>query len=260
MTLVRMRYPHAEWLPWKPISPAGQPTNYAGRNTPAAVVLHVMQGYQRVARQWAEAGHFGASWHYSVGRDGEVLQHLDHADGGYHAGITAEKARLHPPTWPLRRGTAVNVNHYTIGVEHEGFAGAQFTLPQAEASRRLCRWLARELRIPFDRDHFAPHAAVDPRDRAHDFNTPALRDEFYAYLFAKDETVDTLVADLRNLEARIDRTERLVGANGIEHGGERLRGEVALASLDSRGISLALSVDRLNTAMHEHIAKGHATT
>ncbi len=186
-----MRYPHAEWVPWKPVSPDGRPTYYAGRNRPLAVVLHVMQGYQRTARRWAEAGHFGQSWHYSIGRDGSVMQHLDHEDGGYHAGITAFKERSYPPRWPLWKGPRINVNHYTIGIEHEGFAGEQFTLAQAMASRRLCRWLASVLDIPLDRDHFAPHAVIDTRDRAHDFNTPALRDDYYAMLFAEgEETMD----------------------------------------------------------------------
>jgi len=244
-----MRYPHAEWVPWKPGSADGHPTFYAGQNRPAAVVLHVMQGYQRVARQWAESGMYPKSWHYSVARDGRVMQHLGHADGGYHAGITAAKALAHPPAWPLWRGPAVNVNHYTIGIEHEGFAGEQFTLVQAQASRRFCRWLARELGIPLDRDHFPAHAVIDPRDRPHDFNTPPLRDYFYAFLFAPEED-EPMTTEER---ARLERLERIAGGNGIDVAGpnrkERLRGDAALAWLDAQGISLPLAVHRLNDAL-----------
>lgn len=240
-----MRYPHARHVPWKPADPGGRPTFYADRNQPVAVVLHVMQGYLSTARRWAETGHYGSSWHYSIGRDGTVLQHLDHADGGYHAGITAAKAQRYPPPWPLWRGPAVNVNTYTIGIEHEGFAGEPFTAAQATASRDLCRWLAARLQVPLDETHFPPHAAIDPRDRANDFNTPALRRAFYAFL-TEGEPMD--LEKLNDLEARLARVERLVGGHGIDSGGDRLRGDEALRSLDQRGVSLPLAVDRLNAA------------
>ena len=251
-----MRYPLAEWIPWRPTSTDGRPTFYAGQNEPAAVVLHVMQGYQTTSRRWANAGHFGVSWHYSVARDGSIMQHLDHGDGGYHAGITAAKAASHPPTWPLWRGPSRNVNTYTIGIEHEGFAGEQFPLAQALASRKLCRWLARTLRIPMDEAHFPPHAAIDLRDRPNDFNTPALRRSYYDFLFEEDQPMDT--ERLADIERRMARVERIAGGHGIDIDGERLRGEAALESLDRRWISLALSLDRLNTALLRHVAQGHS--
>jgi hypothetical protein len=251
-----MRYPHAEWVPWRPLSPGGRPTFYAGTNQPVAVVLHVMQGYQQTARRWAESGHFGVSWHYSIGRDGRVMQHLDHGDGGYHAGISAARAAAFPPSWTLWRGAAENVNHYTVGVEHEGFAGEQFTLPQAQASRRLCRWLAAVLDIPMDLHHFPSHALIDLRDRPNDFNTPALRAEFYDFLFAEDP-VEPM--KLQEIEVRLARLEGIVGANGVDVGGERLRGEAALESLHRRGISLALYADRLNAAIRAHTER-HGST
>jgi hypothetical protein len=176
-----MPYPAAEWVPWEAVDPGGLPAYYAGRNHPAAVVLHVMAGYASTARRWAIEGHFGASWHYTIGRDG-------HADGGYHAGISSAKARAHPPQWPLWRGARENINLYTVGIEHEGFPGEQFPPAQLAASRDLCRWLATDQSIPFDRDHFPPHAAIDILDRPNDFNTPVLREQYYRYLF-EEETV-----------------------------------------------------------------------
>jgi hypothetical protein len=174
-----VRYPNAEWVPWKYTDAAGRQTYYKGLNAPVAVVLHVMQGYLSTAREWALTGHYGASWHFSVGRDGTVLQHLELADGGYHAGIPGNALA---PTWALWRGHSENVNHYTIGVEHEGFAGAQYTQPQMAASRELCRWLSKTLGIFLDRDHFTHHGSIDIVNRVNDFNTPTLRDAFYAYL------------------------------------------------------------------------------
>jgi len=181
-----MRYPAAEWVPWKAEDSLGRPTCYAGLNKPAAIVLHIMAGYASTARRWAVEGHFGASWHYTVARDGHVMQHLEHRDGGYHAGIAASQAAAAPPRWQLWRGPDDNVNHYTLGIEHEGFPGEPFPPAQAAASRGLCRWLSRELRIPLDRAHFPAHADIDIQNRPNDFNTPALREQFYAYLFEEE--------------------------------------------------------------------------
>ncbi len=248
-----MRYPRAEWVPWKPAAPDGRPTYFAGQNRPTAVVLHVMQGYQSTVRRWAQRGHFGVSWHYSIARDGSIMQHLEHSDGGYHAGITAAKAAADPPTWELWRGPGQNVNTYTLGIEHEGFAGEPFAPAQAKVSRELCRWLARQLDIPMDEAHFPPHAAIDLRDRPNDFNTPALRREFYDFLFKpEEEPMDA--ACIEELERRLSRVERITGAHGIDVDGERLRGDEALDDLDRRGASLALYAERLNTAILDHLA------
>ena len=178
-----IRYPGAEWVPWawNPDNPAF----YNDQNAPVAVVLHMAQGYESTIRTWAKNGYAGASWHYTVCKDGRVLQHLDHNNGGYHAGI--ERYRRNgtenpEPVWPLWRGWGVNVNRMTIGIEHEGFSGTQFTPEQMAASRELCRWLAIELGVPLDMDHFTWHGAIALIDRADDFNTAPLREEFYNYL------------------------------------------------------------------------------
>ena len=176
------RYPEAEWVPWQ-----GSNTYYRGSNKPEAVVLHIMEGYLRTARQWAEQGHFGASWHFSVGRDGTVLQHLDFEDGGYHAGITDAQAATDAPTWPLWKGPGRNVNTYTIGVEHEGFHNQPWPEPQKKASRELCQWLSRQLGIPLDVLHFPPHAVIDVVNRVNDFAPPSERAILYQYLLQEDE-------------------------------------------------------------------------
>lgn len=191
------KYPDAEWVPWKYNSASG-PTYFSGSNDPAAVVLHIMQGYARTARQWALEGHYGASWHFTVGRDGHVMQHLEFADGGYQAGIPAGSST---PTWRYWRGPSVNVNNYTLGIEHEGFSGEPFSPEQAEASKNLCYWLAGQLGIPVNEDYFPPHAAIDVVNRADDFNIPALRAEHYAYLMEEEDEMTP------ELEARLARIE-----------------------------------------------------
>lgn len=156
-----MRYPGATWAPWRYESEAG-PTYFRGMCKPIAVVMHIMQGYSGTAVEWAKAGHYGASWHFTVARDGRVWQHLNLDDGGYHAGIGAGAPT---PTWRLWMGHQFNVNSYTIGIEHEGFSGEPYPLVQQRASAKLTAWLCETLGIPADRDHLIGHNEIDVVNR-----------------------------------------------------------------------------------------------
>jgi hypothetical protein len=191
-------YPLAVKAPWKYLSPDGQACYFQGQCRPEAAVLHIQAGYAHTAIEWAAAGHYGASWHYTVARDGTVFQHLAHEDGGYQAGIPLDYPR---PTWKGYR-PGPNINCYTIGIEHEGFPGEPFTQAQAESSRTLCKWLAQECGFPYDRDHFPPHADIDLINRPNDFNTPPLREEHYKFMFEEDDDMTPQEReDLKNLVA-----------------------------------------------------------
>ena len=208
-------YPEAERVPWLYPSPDGRPTYYKGLCVPKAVVLHVAEGYQRTARQWALEGYYRASRHFSVAIDGSIMQHLDFQDGGYHAGISAEHAKQHPPTWELWEGPNQNVNLYTIGIEHEGFYQSVLSDPrQKAASKALCQWLSEELGIPLDEAHFPPHAAIDTVNRANDFSTPERRAQWYAELTEdqmSSKEYDALVEAVFGTQGRMDELK----ANGI---------------------------------------------
>lgn len=178
-------YPWAESVPWRYPEPGtGRATYYRGqRYQIIAAVLHVMAGYGSTARSWAQNGHYGASWDFTIYRSGHIMEHLGLADGGYHAGIVQDE------TWELYPGG--NPNFYTIGIEHEGFPGEPLAPAQAAASRALCIYLAQRFGWPMDYAHFPPHAAIDGIDRPNDFNVPALRDAHYAYLFEEVAEVPT---------------------------------------------------------------------
>lgn len=176
-------YPAAEQVPW---GYGPLPTYYRAMNAPTAVVLHRQQGWASTARQWANDGHFGASWHFTVALGGHVMQHLRFTDGGYHAGIGSSAPA---PTWPLWQGHGLNVNHYTIGIEAEGFVGWDWPEAQLAALKALCRWLADVLAIPYDRVWFPPHADIDVINRVNDFDTPERRDSIvFPYLFGATQT------------------------------------------------------------------------
>jgi N-acetyl-anhydromuramyl-L-alanine amidase AmpD len=204
-----MRYPNARWVPWQYLSPQGQATYYKGQNRPNAVVLHVMQGYATTAARWAATGYFGASWHFTVDRDGGVMQHLELNDGGYHAGIPSTAPT---PTWELWRGHGQNVNTYTVGIEMEGFSGTPFSEAQSAAVRTLCRWLSEVLGFPYERKHFPAHAEIDLVNRPSDFAPPAMRAQFYQYLFEEDDMTPQEREDLKNLVAIFGGSQKIAEA------------------------------------------------
>lgn len=240
-----VRYPEAEWVPWGYISPEGKATYFKNGNSPAAVVLHIMQGYRSTARVWAGQSHYGASWHYTVGRDGSVMQHLEHQDGGYHAGIPESLPSQVPiPTWNLWRGHGQNVNTYTIGIEHEGFSGEGFTPAQEAASFALCEWLAGEMGVPHDREHFPAHAEIDLMNRPNDFNIPAGRAAHYERMFDMGMTPEEL--------KRMERLEALVAGNGYGSN-PVLTGEEAMKAAASDGSSLFLGLGLTQAAIMGHI-------
>lgn len=183
------RYPAAEWVPWA--YDDADPSYYRGTNQPAAGVIHIMQGWIATVRTWAANGYSGASWHFSVCRDGRVLQHLELEDGGYQAGIArlrGDGSANPDPTWELWRGWGGgNINNYTIGIEHEGLTGLPFTPEQAAASIALCRWIAATCGFPFDRAHFPSHSDIALIDRPVDFNSRELREQHYALMFSTPE-------------------------------------------------------------------------
>lgn len=158
------RFEGATWAPWKHESEAG-PTYYRGENRPVAVVIHIMQGYHGTALEWARTGHYGASWHFTVARDGRRWQHLELADGGYHAGIGASNPA---PTWRLWRGHGVNINRYTVGIEHEGFSGEPWPEAQLRASAGTTAWCLEQMDQSCDRDHVLGHYEIDLVNRRDD--------------------------------------------------------------------------------------------
>lgn len=198
------RYPAAEWVPWRARGPRGEATFWAGENVPAAAVLHIMAGYAHTAREWALAGHVGVSWHFTVARDGGVMQHLELSDAGWHAGLRDDAI---PAPWPSWRGHGQNVNRYTVGIEHEGFPGEPLTAAQTAASIALCRWLAETLGFAFNRAHFPAHADIDPTNRPNDFNMPALREQHYAALLAATPEEDEMTPqEVRTIAAEAAQT------------------------------------------------------
>jgi N-acetyl-anhydromuramyl-L-alanine amidase AmpD len=70
-------------------------------------------------------GNSQASWHFSVLKDGRVIQHYPTTSACWHAGGPA-------------------ANNKFIGIEHEGRVGEALTPEQLASSVGLVRWIAQE--------------------------------------------------------------------------------------------------------------------
>jgi hypothetical protein len=114
------RYPGAQW---RPIS-----VNYqSGGNTPRFLILHVMQGTLAGTDSWFRNGAAQVSAHFGVGKDGTVIQWVSTSDIAWHA---------------------ADANGYSIGVEHEGYAGESLTAEQFAADAKLLAWAHEHHPIP----------------------------------------------------------------------------------------------------------------
>ncbi len=91
-------------------------------------VLHSAEGYEASMISIVQSLHSGVSWHFSVMKDGRLLEHYPLEAKCWHA-------------------HAVGNEHY-IGIEHEGVAGEPETDEQVGTDIRLLAWLGETLGWP----------------------------------------------------------------------------------------------------------------
>lgn len=141
-----------------------------------AVMSHIMQGYQRTNLAWARERPYATpkSAHFTIGRDGRIVQHVGITDPSWTAGY------VNRPTWPrYRPGT--NPNRYLVHIEHEGFSvppgyGYDYVYddrrpwPEAmvEASARVQLWVLAELGLEASRATVIGHFETDSVNCAND--------------------------------------------------------------------------------------------
>lgn len=137
-----------------------------GEITPRGVMSHVMQGWQATMIRWARERPrvTPKSAHFTIGRDGRIVQHVPIRRQAWHAG------RLdpgEPPRWSLLPPGA-NPNDYAIGIEHEGFSGEPWPDAQVQATIRVHRWLFAELGLVPSEETVIGHFVTAPASRAAD--------------------------------------------------------------------------------------------
>lgn len=102
------------------------------------IVLHHTAGSTLVSCvRWFAMERSRVSAHYTVGKDGSIVKHLDWDDRGWHAGASKD--------YTGREG----VNDYSIGIEivNKGDGSEPWTEEQVRAVKFLCMYLQKHLPI-----------------------------------------------------------------------------------------------------------------
>ena len=136
------------------------PSNYTvGRASKAIthVVIHVEAGTEAGTQTWFANPKAHVSAHYSVGKDGQVYQHVAETNTAWHAGIPFPYTWNEPSKDPHNQ---MNPNAYTIGIEHEGFAADPWPDAQVQASAALVANICGRYHIPIDRIHVVGHHEI----------------------------------------------------------------------------------------------------
>lgn len=147
---------------WRP-SP-----NFDSRNSAVndidMVVIHSCEGSYSGCWSWQVNDSSDVSAHYTVKEDGsEITQLVDESNRAWHVGATYDSG--------LNGGTNTrfdgwNVNHFSVGIEHAGFA-AQSTWDNGllDASAALTCDITRDHGIPIDSYHIVAHGRLQPYNR-----------------------------------------------------------------------------------------------
>lgn len=128
------------------------------------VIIHSCEGSYSGCWSWLAQQQSNVSAHYVVREDGaEVTQLVRESLRAWHIGAIYDST-LNANHDGLLHG--IQSNHFTIGVEHAGYA-AQTSWPpaQIDASARLVCDMAKRWQIPRDRLHIVSHGQLQPWNR-----------------------------------------------------------------------------------------------
>lgn len=153
-------YPSAVWRP----SPNYNDRPAGDIGVPHMVIIHTCEGSYTSCWSWLTNSASGVSAHYVVKEDGaEISQLVYEAKRGWHIGATYD-CSLNSSHECWRNG--YSSNHFTIGVEHGGFASqTSWPVSQIDASAKLVCDISRDNSIPRDKYHILGHAQLQPANR-----------------------------------------------------------------------------------------------
>ena len=214
------------WLPGAervPTAAYGYPDLAPGAMQAIACMSHIMQGYQSTMIRWALERPFTTykSAHFTIGRDGRVVQHIGIRDAAWCAG------GVRSPTWALLP-PGLNPNRCVVALEHEGFstvpneypydylysANQPWPEPMVEASIAVQAWVHGELGLTPSVDTIIGHRETDSVTRADDPGSAWPRGRIIAAL-AGEAPVELPPRLSPNAAATwVDFGNALVGQNG----------------------------------------------
>jgi N-acetyl-anhydromuramyl-L-alanine amidase AmpD len=148
---------------WRP-SPNWNARPTTSMGDPAMVIIHSCEGSYSSCWSWLTNTAAQASAHYVVNESGsEISQLVDESNRAWHI-AAAYSCSLNSSVDCFRNG--VSSNHFTIGIEHGGFASqASWPLGQIDASAKLVCDITRDNAIPRDKFHIVSHGQLQPANR-----------------------------------------------------------------------------------------------
>lgn len=128
------------------------------------VIIHSCEGSYVGCWSWLAKRESQVSAHYVVREDGaEVTQLVREAERAWHIGATYDSTLNAGHGGHLH---GVQSNHFTIGVEHAGYARqTSWPAAQLDASARVVCGAAKRWGIPRDRLHIVAHGQLQPWNR-----------------------------------------------------------------------------------------------
>lgn len=128
------------------------------------VIIHSCEGGYSGCWSWLTSTVSEVSAHYVVREDGaEISELVRESSRAWHIGATYDASLNGAHELKLQ---GVQSNHFTIGVEHAGFASQSvWPTAQIDASARLVCEITKRWQIPRDRQHIVSHAQLQPYNR-----------------------------------------------------------------------------------------------
>lgn len=147
-------YSRAVWYPSK---------HYSTRSRkPAMVIIHTCEAPYTGCRNYLRSNTRSVSAHYVVGTT-EVAQLVRESQRAHHIGATYN-SKLNSNVLASLNG--VGANHFTIGLEHGGYASQKtFPTSQLDNSARLVCDISKGHGIARDRFHIVGHGQLQPYNR-----------------------------------------------------------------------------------------------
>jgi N-acetyl-anhydromuramyl-L-alanine amidase AmpD len=148
---------------WRPSPNFGaRPDGSIG--VPAMIIIHTCEDSYAHCWSWLTNTASGVSAHYVVNESGsEISQLVTEANRAWHIGASYDcTLNANVECWR----NANSVNHFSVGIEHAGFASqTSFPASQINASALLACDISRDRSIPRDRYHIVAHGQLQPWNR-----------------------------------------------------------------------------------------------
>jgi hypothetical protein len=128
------------------------------------IIIHSCEGSYAGCWSWLANPSSRVSAHYVVREDGaEITQLVREPSRAWHIAALYDSTLNSGHDGKLH---GIQSNHFTIGVEHAGFASqTSWPAEQIDASARLVCDVAKRWQIPRDRLHIVSHAQLQPHNR-----------------------------------------------------------------------------------------------